>query len=286
MLELGCGPWAAGARRRAPRRRRARHRLGGGRDRAAAPERRAQLRSRARRARPLERSGAAAPRRALGPRPRRRPPLRGAKRRAARRAPSAVSAASCCSPNRGGRTQRSSSTVRGRVRWRAGLPASLLSRVAALALTISLAVAPKPHVIWKPIPYGPERKAGDGRVRREALRHPTPGACNPKVIVEHYTASNSFSPAWNTFALHARPGAGRAPRHVRALHRRPGRQDLPARAPERHVPPHRRAQLRRHRHRARRHVRRARSCATRPRSARRSSSPRGSSIASTSGSAT
>src|SRR6059036_1000017 len=31
--------------------------------------------------------------------------------------------------------------------------------LAALALTISLAVAPKPHIIWKPIPYGPSRKA-------------------------------------------------------------------------------------------------------------------------------
>jgi len=71
--------------------------------------------------------------------------------------------------------------------------------LAALALTISLAVAPKPHVVWKPIPYGPGRKA---EMAAYAKRHYGIHSwrLHPKVIVEHYTGSNSFSAAWNTFA--------------------------------------------------------------------------------------
>jgi beta-N-acetylhexosaminidase len=71
--------------------------------------------------------------------------------------------------------------------------------LAALALTISLAVAPKPHVIWKPIPYGPSRKA---EMAAYAKKHYGIHSwrLHPKVIVEHYTGSNSFSAAWNTFA--------------------------------------------------------------------------------------
>src|SRR5207237_4216420 len=67
--------------------------------------------------------------------------------------------------------------------------------LAALALTISLAVAPKPHVVWKPIPYGPSRKA---EMARYAERHYGIHSwrLHPKVIVEHYTGSNSFSAAW------------------------------------------------------------------------------------------
>jgi beta-N-acetylhexosaminidase len=70
---------------------------------------------------------------------------------------------------------------------------------AALALTISLAVAPKPHVIGKPIPYGPSRKA---EMAAYAKKHYGIHSwrLHPKVIVEHYTGSNSFSAAWNTFA--------------------------------------------------------------------------------------
>ena len=83
---------------------------------------------------------------------------------------------------------------------------------AAAALAISLAVAPRPHVIWKPIPFGPRRKA---EMAAYAEKHYGVHSwrLQPKVIVEHYTASNSFSSAWNTFAanepdpeLHELPG--------------------------------------------------------------------------------
>jgi beta-N-acetylhexosaminidase len=70
---------------------------------------------------------------------------------------------------------------------------------AALALTISLAVAPRPHIVWKPIPFGPSRKA---EMARYAEKHYGIHSwrLHPRVIVEHYTGSNSFSSAWNTFA--------------------------------------------------------------------------------------
>jgi beta-N-acetylhexosaminidase len=106
--------------------------------------------------------------------------------------------------------------------------------LAALALTVSLAVAPgleaspakpatpglqasapsarRPHIIWKPIPYGPKRKA---EMASYAEKHYGIHSwrLRPKVIVEHYTASNSFASAWNAFAadtpdpeLHELPG--------------------------------------------------------------------------------
>jgi N-acetylmuramoyl-L-alanine amidase-like protein len=70
---------------------------------------------------------------------------------------------------------------------------------ATLALTIALAVAPQPHIVWKPIPYGPKRKA---EMAAYAAKHYGIHSwrLHPKVIVEHYTASNSFSAAWNAFA--------------------------------------------------------------------------------------
>jgi beta-N-acetylhexosaminidase len=71
---------------------------------------------------------------------------------------------------------------------------------AALAMTLSLAVAPKPHIVWKPIPFGPRRRA---EMAAYAEKHYGIHSwrLHPKVIVEHYTAGNSFSSAWNTFAV-------------------------------------------------------------------------------------
>ncbi len=71
--------------------------------------------------------------------------------------------------------------------------------LATLALTLSLALAPKPHIVWKPIPFGPQRKA---EMAAYAQRHYgiRSWRLHPKVIVEHFTGSDSFSSAWNTFA--------------------------------------------------------------------------------------
>ena len=83
-----------------------------------------------------------------------------------------------------------------------------------LALLIAAVVAPaKPAIVWKPIPFTAQRRA---EMTHYAARHyglHTWRLDHPKVIVEHYTASNSFSSAWNTFAndapdseLHELPG--------------------------------------------------------------------------------
>jgi N-acetylmuramoyl-L-alanine amidase len=64
--------------------------------------------------------------------------------------------------------------------------------------------APKPPIVWHPIPFGAERKR---QMRRYSLRHYGEAKAKlvaPKVIVEHYTASSSFGSAYNTFAANAR----------------------------------------------------------------------------------
>ena len=83
-----------------------------------------------------------------------------------------------------------------------------------LALLVTAVVVPaKPAIVWKPIPFGLQRRA---EMTQYAARHyglHTWRLEHPKVIVEHYTASDSFSSAWNTFAndapdseLHELPG--------------------------------------------------------------------------------
>jgi N-acetylmuramoyl-L-alanine amidase len=75
---------------------------------------------------------------------------------------------------------------------------------------------PKPHIIWDPIPFGPERKA---QMVAYAQRHygsfmpPTYKLLHPHVIVIHYTESPTFQSTYNTFApdapdaeLHELPG--------------------------------------------------------------------------------
>jgi N-acetylmuramoyl-L-alanine amidase len=84
--------------------------------------------------------------------------------------------------------------------------------VVALALAVALLVPPKPHIVWKPIPFGAKRKA---EMAQYAERHYGIHSyvLKPRVIVEHVTATSSFSSAYNTFAadvpdgeLHSLPG--------------------------------------------------------------------------------
>ena len=79
-------------------------------------------------------------------------------------------------------------------------------------LSLARAVAP-PRVTRKPIPYGAERKAD---MRAYARRHygiDDYRLRKPKVIVEHYTVTDTFQPVFDTFApnvpdveLHELPG--------------------------------------------------------------------------------
>jgi N-acetylmuramoyl-L-alanine amidase len=96
----------------------------------------------------------------------------------------------------------------------------LLASVVAGSFALVSPLAPgavdavaRPRIVWKPIPFPAKRKLetqGYAKrhygVNRWQLRH-------PHVIVEHYTASNSFSSAYWAFAsdapdqeLHERPG--------------------------------------------------------------------------------
>jgi N-acetyl-anhydromuramyl-L-alanine amidase AmpD len=75
--------------------------------------------------------------------------------------------------------------------------------VLALVLAVAALAAPaKPHVVWKPIPYGPQRKA---EMAHYAQIHYGIHSwrLHPKVIVEHYTATSTFSPVWNAFAANS-----------------------------------------------------------------------------------
>jgi N-acetylmuramoyl-L-alanine amidase len=84
---------------------------------------------------------------------------------------------------------------------------------AILLIALLGGAAPKPAIVWKPIPFGPQRRA---ETEAYAVKHyglHTWRLEHPHVIVEHYTANDSFSATWNTFAsdapdpeLHERPG--------------------------------------------------------------------------------
>jgi N-acetylmuramoyl-L-alanine amidase len=86
------------------------------------------------------------------------------------------------------------------------------------ALLIALLLAapaapPKPAIVWKPIPFGAQRKAETAAYARRHYGLDTWRLTRPHVIVEHYTASNSFSSAFATFSadvpdseLHELPG--------------------------------------------------------------------------------
>jgi hypothetical protein len=94
------------------------------------------------------------------------------------------------------------------------LPAGpLAARGARRHARAVLAVAPssgaaagaagKPPVDWDPIPFGADRRR---QMRRYSLRHygePAARLADPKVIVQHYTATASFGSAYETFAANA-----------------------------------------------------------------------------------
>jgi len=72
--------------------------------------------------------------------------------------------------------------------------------VLVLAVALHLASPPRPHIVQKPIPFPAARKA---ETAAYSLRHYGSSGWRlaaPHVIVEHYTANDSFSATWNTFA--------------------------------------------------------------------------------------
>ena len=84
--------------------------------------------------------------------------------------------------------------------------------LAVVLAVLALAAPPKPHIVWKPIPYGPVRRA---EMAAYAKKHYGIDSyvLHPRAIVEHVTATPTFSSAYNTFAdnvpdaeLHELPG--------------------------------------------------------------------------------
>jgi hypothetical protein len=65
------------------------------------------------------------------------------------------------------------------------------------------AAAPKPAIDWDPIPFGADRKRQMRAYSRRHYGEAKAKLVDPKVIVEHYTASSTYSSAFNTFASNA-----------------------------------------------------------------------------------
>src|SRR5437588_7050436 len=68
----------------------------------------------------------------------------------------------------------------------------------------------KPHVVWKPIPFGPKRRREMAAYSKRHYGKWQWQLIGPHVVVEHYTGSNCFSCAWNTFAANS-PDLGDLP---------------------------------------------------------------------------
>jgi hypothetical protein len=63
--------------------------------------------------------------------------------------------------------------------------------------------APRPRIVWRPIPFGPVRRRQMAAYSRRHYGDATAQLEDPKVIVLHYTATSTYGPAWNTFAANA-----------------------------------------------------------------------------------
>ena len=82
-----------------------------------------------------------------------------------------------------------------------------------IALLLAAPAPPRPAIVWKPIPFGPQRRIETQAYSKRHYGIDTWRLVRPRVIVEHYTASDSFSSAYSTFAadvadseLHELPG--------------------------------------------------------------------------------
>ena len=80
-------------------------------------------------------------------------------------------------------------------------------------LLVAVAAPARPAIVSKPIPFSASRRAETAQYAERHYGLSTWRLVKPRVIVEHYTASTTFSSAWNTFAsdapdseLHERPG--------------------------------------------------------------------------------
>jgi N-acetylmuramoyl-L-alanine amidase len=82
-----------------------------------------------------------------------------------------------------------------------------------IGLLLAAPAPSRPAIVSKPIPYGAARKAEMAAYAQRHYGIDTWRLVKPRVIVEHYTASSTFSSAYSTFAadvpdseLHELPG--------------------------------------------------------------------------------
>ena len=62
------------------------------------------------------------------------------------------------------------------------------------------AAAPKPPIVWRPIPFGARRRAETAAYAQRHYGFRSWRLRRPKVIVEHYTAATTFSSTYAAFA--------------------------------------------------------------------------------------
>jgi len=85
--------------------------------------------------------------------------------------------------------------------------------LAAAGLAAPSATVPRPHIVWKPIPFPAKRRTEMAAYARKHYGINRWQLVHPHVIVEHYTGTSSFSSVFNYFSsdapdpeLHERPG--------------------------------------------------------------------------------
>lgn len=78
-------------------------------------------------------------------------------------------------------------------------PSSVAASPPPTSVPLPPAVA-RPSIRWDPIPFPASRKHEMAAYAREHYGIDSWRLVRPRVIVEHFTASTSFSSAWNTFA--------------------------------------------------------------------------------------
>ena len=94
-----------------------------------------------------------------------------------------------------------SMTTNGPRRNRHVIAAFVVLALAALGATLPARAAtapPRPAIVWKPIPYGPARRAEMAAYARRHYGLDT-SVLRPRMIVEHATASTTFASAYWTF---------------------------------------------------------------------------------------
>src|SRR5207249_3844812 len=74
----------------------------------------------------------------------------------------------------------------------------------------TLLAVPKPPIVSKPIPFPPWRRDEMAAYAKRHYGLDTPLLRHPQAVVEHFTATDTFQVAWNTFASDA-PDLGELP---------------------------------------------------------------------------